>query len=204
MEELNKDFSPEESLQLIQHMIGKAKGNYANNSIYFLLWGWFVFGICILQFILLAVFKYQHSYYVWALIWIPLIITIVIVIKRRHVSKVSTYIGDSMKFLWQGIGITFFVVGFICSVNGWEDAFSLYIMLYGTGTYITGALIRFRILMIAGIACWVISIITAFLPYEWQILVTAFALLISYIIPGHMLQSNYKKTLSGVPDHEGI
>ncbi|MEI9958066.1 MAG: hypothetical protein WDM90_17580 [Ferruginibacter sp.] len=46
-----ENFSPQESLQLIQSMIAKTKRDMSDNSIHFLLWGWVTFVACIGQFI---------------------------------------------------------------------------------------------------------------------------------------------------------
>ena len=47
-----QNFSAEESLQLIQSMIIKAKQHVSGRAIYFLLWGWAAFAACIGQFLL--------------------------------------------------------------------------------------------------------------------------------------------------------
>ena len=44
-----KELSPEESIDLINTMIGKARKRYTDNSFYFLLWGWLVIVASALQ-----------------------------------------------------------------------------------------------------------------------------------------------------------
>ena len=42
MENDRDNFSPEESLQVIQSMINQTRNSVVDNSFYFLLWGWLV------------------------------------------------------------------------------------------------------------------------------------------------------------------
>jgi hypothetical protein len=193
--EAQEKLSPEESLQLIQSMINKTKTNAAEDAFNFLVWGWITFIICIAQYILKVIVKYQQHYLAWSLIWVAVIIVIVkSIIDRKKVKKVVTYVDDSMKYLWTGVGISFFVLGWICAVNQWQNCFPLFIMLYGVGTFVSGCLLKFKPFVIGGILCWIIAPIAAYVKnYDYQILLTALALLISYIIPGHLLKSRYKK-----------
>lgn len=194
-----ENFSPEESLQLIQSMIDKTKSDLADNSFYFLLWGWLVLIACLLQYTLLEFFHSPYHYYAWCLMWIGVIAMVFNIRKEKRAKRVETYIGESMKYLWIGIGISFVAAGWICAFSGWENAFPLFILLYAVGTFVSGCIMKFRPLILGGAVCWGMAIIAAALPYEWQILVTALAVLISYIIPGYLLKRRYRqdKALNG-------
>src|SRR5215208_528332 len=104
---MEENFSPQQSLQLIQSMIEKAKNNISENRFYFLLWGWLTFAAIIGQFILKVVLQYKHHYIVWLCTIPAVIITIIHSVRLRHRSA-RTYIGESMNYLWTGIGISFF------------------------------------------------------------------------------------------------
>ena len=88
-----------------------------------------------------------------------------------------------MKHLWMGIGISFFVLSLVITntPGGWLIAYPFFILFYGLGTFISGMFLKFRPLVIG-----------VFLPYDYQILIAAIAILTSYIIPGHIIQSNRK------------
>jgi len=189
--ENEKEFSPQESLRVIQSMIEHTKGVVANDSFYFLMWGWLVFGICVIQYVLLEIGSPYH-YYAWTLIWLGVIISVIYGIKNRRKEKVRTYTDEAMKFIWIAVGVSFFVLGWICSLLKAYNCFSLFIMLYAIGTFLSGSFLRFRPLVIGGILCWIIAIITAFFAYKIQILLTAVSLLVSYIIPGYLLRAKYK------------
>jgi hypothetical protein len=59
--------------------------------------------------------------------------------------------------------------------------------LYGLGTFVSGLLLKFRPLIICGIINWILAMIAVKFDFDSQMLFGAAALLISYIIPGHLL-----------------
>jgi len=83
----------------------------------------------------------------------------------------------------------------IVNITGsyWENAFTYYILLYAIGTYVTGKFIKFKPLVIGGGINFLLAIICSRLSFDYQILMGATAILISYIIPGHLLRKQYKK-----------
>ncbi len=182
-------FSPEQSLQLIQSMITRTKEDISGNSIYFLVWGWITFIACAGQFILKHIYHYEKHYQVWWLILIGVVFSFYYGVKEARNRKVKTYIGESIKYLWLGMGICYFVLSMILSKIGWGTVvFPFFIMLYGLGTFISGNIIQFRPLVVGGIIAWVLAIVSAYVEYDYQILFGAAAILSSYIIPAYMLR----------------
>jgi hypothetical protein len=189
----NENFSPEQSLQVIQSMISKTKQDMSDNSIYFLVWGWITFVACTGQFVLKHIVKYEKHYMVWLLIIVGIAFSIYQGIREGKKQRVKTYVGDSMKWLWMGMGISFFVLSMILSEIGWGSAvFPFFIMMYGLGTFVSGNILKFRPLIIGGIIAWVIAIGAAYVEYDYQMLFGAAAILISYIIPAYMLRYKNK------------
>ena len=190
-----ENFSPQESLKVIQSMLEKSKQDIRGNDVYFLMWGWISFIACTSQFLLKHVFEYPHHYRVWLLTFLGVILSILISVKQRKQKKVHTYIDESMRFLWIGMGIAFFVLSAILTKIGWHfPVFPFFIMLYGLGTFVSGCLLRFRPFIWGGIMASVIAIISPYLDYDFQILMGGLAILISYIIPAYMLR--YKTSAS--------
>ena len=188
---MQENFSPQQSLQLIQSMIAKTKSNIGANRYYFLLWGWLIFGAILLQFFLKVVVKYQHHYAVWLVTIVAVALTLMRT--RQEGRGVRTYIGESIGYLWMGMGITFFVLTFIISFSiGWRHAWPFMILMYGTGTFISGKILQFRPMVIGGITNWVIAAACVFVPYDYQLLLAAAAIAGSYIIPAYKIkkQSN--------------
>lgn len=188
-----ESFSPQESLQLIQSMIAKTRRDMSDNSIYFLLWGWITFAACTGQFVLKNLLHYEKHYLVWLLVIPGVIISTYIGMKENKTKEASTYIGDSMKYLWMGMGISFFVLSMILSKMGWDtNIFPFFILLYGLGTFISGKLLQFNPMVIGGLLAWVLAIMSTYFNYDYQMLFAAAAILASYIIPAYILRNKEK------------
>jgi hypothetical protein len=188
---MEDNFSPQQSLILIQDMISKTKSNLSENSIYFLLWGWITFIAILGQFLLKVVLSYEHHYLVWLLTIPTAIVSFIYSARRHNKHKVRTYIGESMSYLWTGIGISIFILCMVITKTngGWNNAWPFFILMYGLGTFVSGMILKFKPLVIGGIFCWILTVISVFLPFDYQLLVAAAAILSSYIIPGHLLSS---------------
>jgi hypothetical protein len=194
MKDEDKAITAEESLALIRSMIETTRHSISDSSHYFLLWGWAVFMGCVLQYVLMTVVNYHHHYYAWFITPVALIFHAFFIARDRKKQRVKTFINDANGYLWTVIGLSFFVMSFIFSKIGWQYCFPFYILIYGIGTFVSGNLIQFKPLVVGGIINLVLAIITVYLPYDVQMLMTALAILLSYIIPGYMLRMHYRKT----------
>ncbi len=184
-----ENFSPEQSLQLIRSMISKTRQDMSDNSIYFLVWGWITLVACTGQFVLKNLLHYEEHYQVWLLVVVGVIFSIYQGIRDGKKRKASTYVGESMKYLWTGMGASFFVLSIILSKLGWgTTVFPFFIMLYGLGTFVSGSFLRFRPLITGGIIAWALAAGAAWAPYDYQMLFAAAAILFSYIIPAYLLR----------------
>ena len=191
-----ENFSPQDSLKLIQSMLEKTRQDMTGNDIYFLMWGWLTFICCTAQFLLIRVFAYPKHYLVWWLTLVGVALSIFFTIRKGKDRQVKTYVNESMGYLWTGMGISFFVLSMILSRVGWETTvFPFFIMLYGLGTFISGCLLRFRPFIIGGVLAWMIAVVSAWLAYDLQILAGGLAIMVSYIIPAYMLRSKTKTTI---------
>ena len=71
--------------------------------------------------------------------------------------------------------------------------YPFFIILYALGTFVSGTILKFRPLIIGGLIAWVLAIVAVFLEYDYQILMAAAAIPISYIIPAYLIQGRRKK-----------
>jgi hypothetical protein len=182
-------FSPEQSLQLIQSMINKTKQDISDKSIYYLVWGWITFVAFTGQFILKHVFDYPKHYHVWWLIIVGIAFTIYYSRKEGKKQTARTYVSDSIKYLWIGMGIGYFVLSMILTQIGWDkQVYPFFILFYGLGTFISGSIIQFRPLVIGGIIAFALAIVSVYADYDYQMLFGAAAILFSYIIPAYLLR----------------
>ena len=196
MERSANEFSLQESLQLIRSMIESTKHSFSDKSHYFLVWGWATMVACIVQYVLLVIVRSPYHSVAWTAMIVAFILHIIFMCKdSKEEQKVKTFVGEATGTVWMSIGFAFFTLPFIFYKIGWEYCFPFYILLYGIGTFISGRLLKFRPLMIGGAGCLLLVIFTAYFRYEQQILVAAFAILISYIIPGHLLRNQYRRSV---------
>jgi hypothetical protein len=142
----------------------------------------------------MVVVKYERHYLAWLVIPVAFVLHMYFMIRDKRKEQVQTFISEAISYLWMAIGIAFFASSVLFTRIGWQYSYPIMIMLYGIGTFVTGGIIKFKPLKIGGIACGLLMILCAFVGYQTQILVTAAALLFSYIIPGHMLNNHYHKT----------
>ena len=184
-----ENFSPKESLELIQSMIRKAQKDMSDDSTQFLIWGWITFIACTGQFILKRIVDYDKHYRVWWVIVPGFILSAWLGYKDHKKQKVSTYIGDSMKYLWMGMGISFFVLSALFSKMGWgSQIFPFFMLLYGLGTFVSGKFLQFKPLVWGGVVSWALAVISSYFDYDYQMLFAAAAILFSYIIPAYLLR----------------
>ena len=191
--EHNQNFSAEQSLHLIQSMIEKAKQDVANNSFYLLLWGWLIFIAALLNFGLMRFTSFEQPYLVWNLVWIGAIASIIKGIKDSKKIAVKTFVGETMKFF--GISQAILYTGlafFFGKYDLWHISFTLYTLVYAATCFFMGALMQFPLLKWTGLLCLPIMVIAVFVSFEWQLLLLALAILMSYIIPGHVLYMKEK------------
>lgn len=189
----DEKFTPQESIILIQSMINKTKQDMSDKSVYYLVWGWITFIACTGQFVLKHIYNYEKHYMVWWLIVVGIIFSAWYGIKQGKTQKVRTYVGDSIKYLWIGMGIAYFVLSMILSKYGWDKiVFPFFIMMYGLGTFVSGNIIQFRPLVIGGVIAFALAVSAAYVDYDYQMLFAAAAILISYIIPAYLLRRRNK------------
>src|SRR6185436_16666705 len=113
MDNIENDFSPQQSLQLIESMINRAKDKFAEDGYMYLVWGWLVFGCSLLQFILLHIVQYPKHYIVW-LATIPAFIYQYFYLTRKHKEQtVITYTGYIIGFVWLTFAIVIILLGFV-------------------------------------------------------------------------------------------
>ena len=191
--ENSQNFSAEQSLQVIRSMIEKAKQDVAKNSFYFLLWGWLIFIAAILHFVLMKFTDFEYPYAGWNLMWIGAIASMIKGIRESRKTVVKTFVGEAMKYF--GISQAILYGGLILIFGRydlWEVSFPFYILMYAVACFFMGALIQFPLLKWTGLFCLPIIIASFYVSFQWQLLLLALAILISYIIPGHVLSAREK------------
>jgi hypothetical protein len=186
-----------ESLALIQSMINKAKHQFSDNGRLYLLWGWVVFLCSTTQFILINYVKYEKHYLVWMVTWLAFIYQAIYMYKHKRKTNVKTYTDDILGFVWITFVVLMFLFGYLFGQIMGDEYYKFinpgFLALYGMPTFLSGKILRFRPLLIGGLTCWALSIVSTFVPYSYQLLVLSLGVAIAWIIPGYILQARYKK-----------
>lgn len=193
METSEKNFTEKESLALIQEMITNAKKNFKDNGFHYLLWGWLVFIASISHYVLLTVVNFDKPYLPWPILMsLGAVTAVVYGMTQKSKEHVKTYMDQFMGFLWGAFVISLGIVLVFMHKLGPEVAYPFILILYGIGTFTSGGMLKFPLLIFGGIACWVLAVISFFVGFEHQLLLIALAVLVSYIIPGHVLKNQYR------------
>ena len=196
MDNIENEFSAEESLKVIRSMIESTKASISDHSHYFLLWGYATVIGCLLDFILLYVVNSPYHYYAWLITILTFIPHFILLRRDKKHRKVSTFINEAIYYVWVIIGISFWVLNVAFIKIGWEYSFTFFILLYGIGTFISGSLMKFKPMRTGGIICMFLVALAPYLSFPFQVLLGAVAILISYIIPGHLLRNQYKANIA--------
>lgn len=184
---------PKKQIEIIEEMISAAKGNLSDGSIFYLIWGWLVFIAALSNYYLLNVASFANHWIVWpVLMGLGGIITMLVGIKKGRKEKNVSYIDKFLRSLWLGFIITMLVVLSGIGVDGPAAIYPCLMALYGLGTFVSGMLLKFKALQIGAVSSWVCASIAFYVDFSDQLLLIAVAILLSYIIPGHLLAAKNK------------
>ena len=143
----NKEImSGQESLQIIQQMIGQAKRQYSDDSFNYLLWGWLVFIASLGQYIL-AYVGFAQPAIVWLLMPLGAVISTIYNYKASKKEKVRTYIDEFGKYVL----IAFLVCMGIVLISQQKlglNCYPMLIMVYGMWLFVSGGYLQFKPLIV--------------------------------------------------------
>jgi hypothetical protein len=188
--ENQESLTAEKSMDIIQQMISHAKKQYSDESFNYLLWGWLVFVASLGQYFL-AYEGYPYPFIVWLLMPVGAIVSIIYNYRHNKKETVKTYVDEFIKYAL----IAFVVCMVIVLINQGKlqlNCYPMLMMVYGMWLFISGGCLRFRPFIYGGIANWLLACIAIYTDFDVQLLLLALAVLLGYIIPGHMLRNHYK------------
>jgi hypothetical protein len=169
-------------------MIGQAKRNFAKGgSFYFLLWGWVVMLANLGHYVIATYQLHDQPYLVW-LITIPAAIFTAVysMMKDRH-ARVKSHLDRLYGLVWIAMFISVTVI--LLNMPTMNFAINPIILAFAAaGTFISGSMLRFRPLILGGIALWIASIVGFNLTINDQYLAGAIGIFAGYLIPGYLLK----------------
>lgn len=184
---MEANMTHEESLALISRMIRTAKGNAREGSFFFLLWGWTVAFCNFAHFYLLEFTSYAHPYIVWALTIPVAIVSGVYGARMKKHARLTTHYDRIYGIVWLAMGVSILlIIVFGQTINFFINPVIL--LLAGSGTFISGSLLRFRPLILGGVALWICATLAFMLPEAYHYLVGGIGIILGYLVPGYMLK----------------
>ena len=213
--EQEKKLTEAESLELIQKMINKAKGSYHDTGIGPILWGC-VITFCSLVTFAQVQFNFDLPFDIWLLTLIAIIPQIFISIREGRMRKVLKYEDVAIGYIWTCFGISIFLLihintGIIAhldpiftdynTLKGTHEitfdyasySTSLFLMLYGMPSILTGGITKFKPMLYGGILCWICCIISVYTNLKTDLLLMALSAIAMWLIPGIILRRKYLK-----------
>ena len=190
--ELENQLTEQESLRLINEMIGKAKQSYVTKGIASIVWGALII-ICSLLTWAQVQYKFALGFDVWLLVFVAVIPQLYFSIKEKKEKHFVAHDETTMRYLWSTFGICIFILTFYDSRFGSENSTSLFMMLYGIPTFITGGIFKYKPMIIGGLICWILSVVSIFTPFSTDMLFMAACGLFAWLLPGIILWRKYKK-----------
>jgi hypothetical protein len=218
-----ENFSEQDSLRLITEMIQKAKGNHFHeNGTSAIIWGGIV-GFCGLISFAQKQWSFYIGFDVWLLTLAALIPQIYFAIRDKKRRIVRSDMQVALDAVWVVYGISIFaivlygnIVGFttenILKANGTEllerniatnvtkhvlpfppSFTSLLMIIYAFPTLTTGIARKFTPMTVGAIFCYAFFITSLFTENKYDLLLSGFAAIGNWLIPGLILRKHYKK-----------
>ena len=117
MENPENNFSPQQSLQLIESMINRAKDKFAEDGSMYLIWGWLVFICSLLPVFIVACVSISISLYSLACNHSCFYLSIFLFKKKQKQQNVVTYTDYIIGFVW----ITFCHCNYFAWISYWRS-----------------------------------------------------------------------------------
>ncbi len=182
--------SPEQSFQIINDMIGRARKNYNSTiSFYLLLWGmilvispWLDHG--------LKLMGVEYHFLVWILLAAAgVIIGVIHGIQLGKNKQAPSILDKVVLAIWISCSVSFFLM-FILQFAGYLKGPEFF-LISGIGCFASGWILKFKPLQIGGLSFWIITPIFYLFPEYWKELMTL-GILIGYVYPGIALRKHVK------------
>ncbi len=210
----NNDPDLNSQLTLITQMINKARNAYYDTGIAAIMWGAVITVISLAK-LAEVQFGFRLPFDPFILSFVAIIPQVIITIREKKMRRVKSYDDVAMDYVWLAFGISIILLihtnqavfqglGELkteyASVSGIQSDYkyseyvlSLFLMLYGIPTFITGGMCKFRPMLWGGILCWGSSIVSVYTPMSIDLGLMALSAFFAWFVPGIILRQDYMK-----------
>lgn len=191
----DKQLNEKESLDLIASMIrntqNKLEGDAGSTSI--LVWGYVTIAVTLA--VWLTIHFTGHDY--WHFLWFAIPVLGVLftwMFAKKTKKGLRTYIDRVVTYVWVVLGIGCFLFSFASFFTS-VPILTVVLLLVGSGSLITGLIIKFPALAVGGALSMAFSLVMLFIPQtlDYELLLFVLSFICMSIIPGHVLQAKARK-----------
>jgi hypothetical protein len=191
------NLTPEESFDIITRAISNFRINYKENSKSFLLWGWIMSLASFSHFAAMKILISKEAYNqillfsigIWTVfVLIGFIIEYISFRNTMKDKKVFSHLDRYLNYLWKVTGSSIPVL-VLLSIRLEIPPPPIFLLIMGVSTIISGLFIKFKPVIVGGIAFFLFAIASTFVTNEYTLLISGTAIIFCYLIPGYLLKS---------------
>lgn len=184
-------FDEKQSMDVIRQMISNAQYNISESAVYFIVWGTLITVAAIAQYVLIITSTYFNYLYMWGFaIGLGIAFTIYKSISGSENKQRKTFADQAISGLWTGSSGMFILITLIGVTHNWLLVYPVFMAVYGWGCFASGYILKFKPLILGGIAAFLCAFAAVFVQNEAILLILAASLISSFIIPGVMLKKS--------------
>ena len=203
------EFDENQSIRVIQQMIQVAQQRHAQDGVLFIVWGWLlmvsntVFALGPQIFVTTTPIRNILNY-VYMFLWFGAILFTLIYLIKRY-SRVRTHTGITLLFVWIGL-IAFLMVSNVIHTHFLNQILEKVgtpfeylpmalspMLLVAFAIFVTGLILRYWLVMAGAVLFGVFVLISTYISYEWQLVLSALGWTVAFIIPGHVIYARRNK-----------
>lgn len=187
-------FDEKQSLQVIKEMIQVSKKKIINDGILLIVWGYAASLPALIKYLKEIFFLPNRVMFLLKFVdpvlpLLALVFTIYYIFRQRK--KVTTYIGESLRYVWISFFGCMVLTNLILYNVTHEVNFTLqhplFMVLTAFAILVTGVILRYKPIIIGGIVFGILAYFASLLNLHDQMLLDGIGWFLALAIPGHIL-----------------
>jgi hypothetical protein len=186
-----ENFDEKAAIKVISQMIDAAKSSANDNRFFYLLWGFLVLAASLLEFAMLVFLHSPYHYIGWpVLMGVGMVISVFYGFRKYGKSKTTTYIGHFLRYFFIAWGLSLILLLIFVIPGNNQLVQPIILAMYALAAFVSGGVLKFRPLLWGGSLAWPVALVSFFVSFPLQLLITASTVIIAYIIPGFLLKES--------------